>query len=160
MLDALRRALRRKGHGIHSPYAFRLVTGVFADPGAYYAYPMLERLGRSTGSDPGWLKLLFRLICEFQPAELQVPESLPDIERQAIMAADSRLRLTRAEAPVSYCLTAPASLPESGAVIIREISRPELEALTTERGYGMVFRYKHAAVIVMRHDLPAQTFEI
>lgn len=33
----------RKGYGIHSPFAFNLVTGVIYERGAYYAYDQLKR---------------------------------------------------------------------------------------------------------------------
>ena len=40
----LRRIRYRRGYGIHSPYAYNLVTGVLYNPGTYYAYSWLDRL--------------------------------------------------------------------------------------------------------------------
>ncbi|MCM1521895.1 MAG: hypothetical protein NC039_04500 [Muribaculaceae bacterium] len=160
MFDALKRRWRRRGHGVHSPYAFRLVTEVFRDPGAYYAYPLLERTAKGAGIAPRRLKLLFRLMCEFAPERVHVTEALTDAERTAIMAADSRICLTHGEAPVSYLPAVPSSLPDEGVVIIREAIPGSLKALTSGRRHGMVFIDGRLAVIVMRKDLPPQDFEI
>jgi hypothetical protein len=63
------RISHRKGYGIHSPFAFNLVTGVIYERGQYYAY---EELGG--GCDNGVtdfpvrdLRLLFRLSNAAEP---------------------------------------------------------------------------------------------
>ena len=146
---------------MHSPYAFRIVTEVFKDSGAYYAYPQLERAAREAGDDPRRIKLLFRLMCEFAPTHLHISDPLNDAELTAIRAADSRTIITHGEAPVSYSHSMPSQMPPCGSVAI--ISRPDpaaLEALTAGRTCGMVFKHRFFTVIVMRPDLPPQTFEI
>ncbi len=66
----------RKGYGIHSPFAFSLVTQVLYSPGRYYAYDWLDELM------PRWqrkfpsrrracLRLLFRLANFWQPHTIE-----------------------------------------------------------------------------------------
>lgn len=40
----LRRIRHRRGYGVHSPFAFNLITQVVYSPGRYYAYDRLNRL--------------------------------------------------------------------------------------------------------------------
>ncbi len=69
----------RKGYGIHSPFAFSLVTQVLYSPGYYYAYDWLD------GLMPRWqrvlpsrrkacLRLLFRLANYWQPTHIEAPK--------------------------------------------------------------------------------------
>lgn len=44
----LRRFRHRRGYGIHSPFAFQLVTGVIYEKGEYYAYRRLAALRKGT----------------------------------------------------------------------------------------------------------------
>lgn len=71
----LRRFRNRCGYGVHSPFAFELITGVFYENTPYYAYQTLrEREYREGGGY--WRKaerlkvkrLLFRLVNRVQPA--------------------------------------------------------------------------------------------
>lgn len=68
----------RKGYGIHSPFAYNLVTQVLYTPGRYYADDRLD------GLFPWWERyvlrrrlvchrLLFRLANYWQPREIHVP---------------------------------------------------------------------------------------
>lgn len=69
----------RKGYGIHSPFAFSLVTQVLYSPGRYYAYAWLDGLmSRWQRVLPSrrraCLRLLFRLANYWQPTEIMAPE--------------------------------------------------------------------------------------
>ncbi len=155
MLDALRRRWRMRGHGVHSPFAFRLVTTVLRDPGQYYAYPEIDRMAVAGGEDPRRLRLLFRLVCEFAPDTVRVDDTLTEARRHAILAADSRIRLTRGDAPVA--VVGEAYIPPTGVVIARHAD-PALVA--APRDHGMIFTDGESAVIVMRPDLPPQNFDV
>lgn len=69
---ACRRFGRRRGYGIHPPFAYDLITDVIYGRYAYYAYDDLRKL---CGAIPGNLlryprrvnELLFRLVNRFQP---------------------------------------------------------------------------------------------
>lgn len=81
----LRRFLHRRGYGIHSPYAFGLVTQVVYNPGEYYADRWLARL------HPWYVRLfhlrplachrlLFRLANHFQPHLIAAPDGVSTVE--------------------------------------------------------------------------------
>lgn len=73
IFDTLRRTARwivrfrkRKGYGVHSPFAFGLITGVVYEKGIYYAYSNIDKTYReNVHSSKTWrlkdYKLLFRL---------------------------------------------------------------------------------------------------
>ena len=75
----LLRLPHRKGYGIHSPYAYNLVTQVLYSPGEYYADSLLQPLFSRWQR---WLcprrvvchRLLFRLANHYQPQAMVVPE--------------------------------------------------------------------------------------
>lgn len=65
----------RKGHGVHSPFAFELITDVIEECRPYYAYQELkeqrEHLPYKSQVYPERVdKLLFRLVNRFQPTDI------------------------------------------------------------------------------------------
>ncbi|MBQ9560352.1 MAG: hypothetical protein IJV08_10300 [Bacteroidaceae bacterium] len=77
----LARFRHRKGYGIHSPFAYNLVTQVLYTPGRYYADQWLEQMF------PRWQRLLhvrrlachrllFRLANHWQPDVVKAPARL------------------------------------------------------------------------------------
>lgn len=72
LYKACRRFPCRHGHGIHSPFAFDLITSVLYGRYHYYAYEELcKARGRIPGNLPRYPKrvdeMLFRLVNRFQP---------------------------------------------------------------------------------------------
>lgn len=68
----LKRFRRRRGYGVHSPFAFDFLTYVVYEKGEYYAYRKLKKIYRKRGA--GWnghtekcCKFLFRLANYVQP---------------------------------------------------------------------------------------------
>ena len=77
-----RRVRHRRGYGIHSPFAFGLVTQVIYSPGMFYAYRWLDKLHpwyvRSFRLRPLAVhRLLFRLANHFQPRLIAAPGLTP-----------------------------------------------------------------------------------
>lgn len=76
LLHWLLRIRHRRGYGIHSPWAFGLVTEVIYERWPYYAYAKLPIL-------KGWkqhrLQLLFRLANHFQPSRVDMIGMTPDV---------------------------------------------------------------------------------
>lgn len=71
-----RRFRHRCGYGVHSPFAFNLITWVIYEKAPFYAYKDLDKLGNSfpfKGKDKNDVKvdrLLFRLVNEMQPENM------------------------------------------------------------------------------------------
>ena len=81
----LRRIRHRCGYGIHSPFAYSLVTQVLYNPGEYYAYHWLARLHpwyvRGFRLRPMAIhRLLFRLANHWQPSLIAAPDGLTPVE--------------------------------------------------------------------------------
>ncbi len=76
----LRRIRHRKGYGVHSPFAYDMLTQVIYSPGRYYDYTLLD------AQFPGWNRLLlhrrmvidrllFRLSNRWQPRRIYAPHA-------------------------------------------------------------------------------------
>lgn len=98
LLRWLRRFRKRRGYGIHSPFAFSFVTGVVYETGEYYAYERLRKAFRRSPAAPLRLKdvlLLFRL-ANFQGADefLAFGTLSRSIEAEALRAGNSHAHFT------------------------------------------------------------------
>ena len=67
----------RCGYGVHSPFAFSLITDVIYEKMPYYAYDLLKAEQKKRITTQGWEKgiprinrLLFRLVNKVQPATI------------------------------------------------------------------------------------------
>lgn len=127
----LRRFRKRRGYGVHSPFAFDLITGVIYNDEAYYAYerlrqPLVASIARLDEYDPASgltakdLRLLFRLANWAEPSTLLLHGASAAVEAYITAARPSaRLVSTNDEAlaPVVrsfvYCdnVAALAALP-------------------------------------------------
>ena len=67
----------RCGYGVHSPFAFSLITDVIYEKMPYYAYSSLKKEQKKMIRERGWTKgsqkvnrFLFRLVNKVQPATI------------------------------------------------------------------------------------------
>lgn len=151
LLRRIKRLWRGRGHGVHSPFAYRFITNVLRFQGCYYASAELERM-----SDPRWHKLLFRLVCEFEPMGVYVPDDTP-IVRRTLELADTRVGVKKgaSDAVIMYS--------QKGVVTAWrdiKITSAEWERKRVSMTSGMTFTDGRMAVAVEREDLPRQDFEI
>ena len=142
---------RGKGHGVHSPFAYRFIRSVLRERGSYYASTELSRM-----ADPKWCGLLFRLVCEFEPVSVVSP-SFTGEERRTIALADSRVAFGIGGR--EGCLSL-----ECGSMtvtVVRDVcaSGPLWEEMKGEMRHGMAFTDGRRVVLVPRPDLPRQDFE-
>lgn len=144
---------RSKGYGIHSPYAFRLVTEVLPERGRYYAYSEIERM-----SDSSRLKLLFRLVCEFRPATVFGP-FLCDDEKAVILMADSRVRFVTEPDDADLVIGFLPRLMREGQVAVLWSSDGVWSEFKTFRHSGMTFSNGRYGIAVNRPGIPRQDFE-
>lgn len=74
VLKGLLRKWRAKGHGVHSPFAFHLITNVLYSPYAYNAFFDIENLLSKNNINPecvgAFQHLLFRLTYHFKPEKI------------------------------------------------------------------------------------------
>ncbi|MDE6065751.1 MAG: hypothetical protein K2G27_02905 [Duncaniella sp.] len=148
----IKRLWRGRGHGVHSPFAYRFITNVLRLKGSYYATSELEHM-----PDPRWHTLLFRLVCEFEPERMVMHDASPT-ERRAVALADSRVKIEKGSA--------------RGIAVMRS-AKGEVTAFRDVRAAsgdwsgkvagmpsGMTFTDGVMGVTVERPDLPRQDFEI
>lgn len=112
-----RRIRHRRGYGVHSPFAFSLLTDVVYERRPYYAYRELDRL-QPSGSlryPRRVCRLLFRLANRFQPRRI--------VE---VGAADGlTLRYLSAACPEAVCL----SVADEGELQRELDSHPQADLL-------------------------------
>lgn len=157
--DPLCRWWRSRGHGVHSPFAYRFIRGVLREKTHYYNYGEIDRLG----GDTGWHRLLFRLVCEFEPKQLRAAHLSAD-ERTVVNLADSRVSMPP---EVSVPGHFPAGVIEfcggnAVATVIRDIRTERLgwTRLLETLHAGMTFTNGTVGIVVERPDLPRQDFRI
>lgn len=158
----VKRWWRSRGHGVHSPFAFRFITMVLRGRGTYYASAELEAM-----PDPAWHTLLFKLVCEFEPAQVTADLPLSAYEARAIALADSRAtvvyrQVTSPKGDNTFTQTVSMSSPKGNVTIVCDITAaPTLwSGIISGMDAGMTFTKGRFGIAVSRPDLPRQDFEI
>lgn len=158
IIDRLNRWRHSRGFGIHSPFAFRFVTEVLCQQLPYYAY---ARIGRDKR-----LRLLFRLIVEFQPERVSILSAQPELLERTVQFAIPRAIITdeapamlvidAADTPADTCARLLAGGPHA---LILNASRKEAAAIKKAVPHGMTFDNQHGTIVVAAHrHLPLQHF--
>lgn len=122
-ISYLFKARHRKGHGIHSPFLFRLITEVIENKGQFSAYPLLRAADENVRNTVRILdmksyhpknsshshncrycknqhllperfdRMLFRLVNDFRPGEIAFYGSTFGVTLLALALADRRIKL-------------------------------------------------------------------
>lgn len=96
------RKKRSKGHGVHSPFAFELITKVIHSPHAYYAFydipDLLKENNLNSARVTPFNHLSFRLVNHFKPKNILEIHSGQGINTLFLSAAAPASRLTCVEA--------------------------------------------------------------
>lgn len=152
----IKRWWRSRGHGVHSPFAFRFIRNVLCDNGDYYSYSLIDGLH----DDSAWLKLLFRLVCEFEPAVVEA-SGLSANERAVISLADSRVSVDESGQSVPGCLTL-VGHDGMRVTVVRDIhaGAGTWSNVVDSMVSGMTFSNGRVGVAVPRADLPRQDFDV
>lgn len=168
----------RRGYGIHSPFAFRFVTGVVYERGCYYAYAPLKRLFRASKAKRKWrwchYQLLFRLTNFQQPKRV----CLVDIECNALAAAFVRAACPKVDigdklAPANMLITGEewpqqagelmnALLP-GGLLVVTKVTgcnKAAWQRLTAHPKAQVTFDLAHFGLVMYRPDLQQQHYII
>lgn len=145
LLTNPRRAARSRGHGVHSPFAYKFVTEVLRQPCAYYIYDELDRAARSEGRDPRVIRALYRTALFFAPAPIEVQSPRSEAVSLALRSAN-RHSVNPKEA--SRCVIATDNAIDG---VIRYWEQADS---------GMLFHTPEAAFFVKSKLLPHQRFDI
>lgn len=172
------RARHARGFGIHSPYAFSLVTGVLRDTASgYYAYGRLAETARRHGRTVREARSVYRLLLHLRSvagdacsvsgegfgaeiAAIAFPEGpargaarilLYDSFRGDAAAAAEYARGVLGEGPAAVLLTGIGRSADA-----RELRR----LLAADSSAAMVFDGWHSLLAVSRRGLPAQRFGV
>jgi hypothetical protein len=197
-------ALARTSHGfgVHSPFAYRFITCVLEERTAqYYAYreiaarcPRRRRLHRGTTTLPTDMsaaegKLIFRILCYFNPQRVTVAGTLNPALNFIISEAVPNAEIATTNNPTTetsqpcepvvivnlnpgeaVAAAVAAELQQTVAegdavVIMRNIAGTSSVAtlwqqLTATVPHGMIFTDGKTGVFVARHKLPRMSFKV
>lgn len=164
---APRRLARRRGFGIHSPFAFAFVRRVLAETCGYYCYPRLGAEARAAGLSSRLLRLIFRLSLFFRPDDYNIIGGDSHAVESAIGCGMPSAR--RINTPSRFIVViggvADVSLPSTDEDVLIVVANPSdncglLNVLWAKCGSAMLFRGSKVAVIMCRRGLPRQTFNV
>ncbi len=171
-LGAPRRLARRRGFGVHSPFAYDFIRRVISQPYAYYCYPRLRLLARQSGMRPDLLRFLFRVALCFRPQSVAVigaddrmrdailgavAEGSPDLRIDSGSVAD--LTVVCGEDSSAQAL----KCAQNGGVVVfagRRRTYGVARNLWLSTRHGMMFRGSDVAVYVGRAYLPHQLYNV
>lgn len=173
----------RRGYGIHSPFAFGLVTKVFYERGAYYAYAPLRKMRRQIvhNTTERGDRLMLRLINAFQPADCFIGGEQIQLTAQYLRAgkpscqfwpiecldATEELDMLYLDMPdwEPWATKALTKMSDKGCIVVRGIHRNArmLKAwrrLTEQKVVRVSFDLYDYGVACFRQDLHKQDYII
>lgn len=118
LFDCVQRKRHSKGFGVHSPFAFDLITNIIYIPSPFYAFSDIQNhVGKSNevplSSTTKFNKLTFRIIQRFKPENILEINSGRGIGTLFILAPDKRIRCTCIENDKTNILLASKLLGEN-----------------------------------------------
>ncbi|MDR1743655.1 MAG: hypothetical protein LBR48_07550 [Dysgonamonadaceae bacterium] len=111
LFDFIQRKRHSGGFGVHSPFAFDLITNTIRDDHQFYAFADLKsKAGKNglnyTASDDSFNRLVFRLIQRFRPENVLEIHSGKGVGTLFILAPDKHTRCTCIETNETDCSAA------------------------------------------------------
>lgn len=191
------------GFGVHSTFAYNLITKVIRQTSAhYYAYAEIDSLcpkGRRTGLTDNFsgfhyaipdARLLFRLLCHFNPVEVidvgnghevtntilerAVPHTRRErwiktrethVEKEGLVFVLVNLVNNEVAPPVAKLIKELATRPDGCVTVVRNIRSDEAtrrmwQKLLTEIPAGMDFSNNHLGILCTLPGLPRQSYSL
>ena len=155
----LRRLRQRRGYGVHSPFAFRFLTEVVYEQGAFYDFDVLDRQLRPLQRlrIRRLLHMLFRLSNFVQPERIYVP-------------AEASLEASYLQAGCKHATLSPVETPDCNAATLYFVRQPSevsaetlgprsvlvLDRLQSHKAW---FRSLPATVFFDLHDIGVAIFD-
>lgn len=177
---------KRRGYGVHSPFAFGMITGVVYEKGCYYAYEDIERAYHKEyqKASPWRLKdykLIFRLTNFQQPQEGLIVDKRGDkVLREALTGGCQHCRFHfvdsdqllshkkydfimategwERQVPVLLCL-----LREGGMLVVKGLGRGQRaawNALLKQREAQVTFDLYDFGILLYRPTLQRQRYMV
>lgn len=176
-LSVPRRMARRKGFGIHSPFAFDFVRRVIAQPCAYYAYERINGIAETAAEEGALLRLLFRVCLYFRPRRIVVCGSVSDAVMESLIMGSPDAVSGKFECGAGYgddTLLVIASCDEVDRVAVVAALKCGANAVILDAAYdsglladiwhgtvcGMLFRGRKAGIYAGMRHLPHQSFDV
>jgi hypothetical protein len=95
----LLRQLQSRGYGVHSPFAFGLITGVIRCPHAFYAFSDIRKALPQPNAVTGFNHLSFRLVHHFQAENILEINPGNGINTRFLTAPSPRVRCKTEASP-------------------------------------------------------------
>ena len=167
----------RRGFGVHSPFAYRMVRDVLTSRGHYYAVVRFRRdtagLPRKTIKE---YAVLFRLVARLAPRRINLAGSVEMQLYPVLRLADSRVLIAEGTGGYSHCdrvltilsasdirHTLPDGILRSGNMLVIRNLKEQPTALETVLGAvtgGWVFADSRTAIIVSDSDEPLNMVDV
>lgn len=136
----IKRRWRAKGHGVHSPFAYRFITEILALDSIYGYYEYDNIATRDIDAKTSrWLRLICRLKARYADRLIIVDDDFN-------MAGN-----VDPEEFTDKIIAIKDSNSGGGRKILKNVAN---------RKFGMVFGYRRIAVVCLLKHLPCQNFEI
>lgn len=153
----------RYGFGIHSPFAYRFITGVLAQPLPYYGYADIS-------SDPR-IRLVFRVTAYFGPQHVLILSSQPRLLKMAVHRAYSQAVVTESMTSRPDLVIADAMDATEDEIIRHATGGINMVVLNAARNlrprlaaampHGMIFHNGRGTLVVIpAPGLPRQDFRV
>ena len=98
LLNGFKRLIQSKGHGVHSPFAYKLITQVFHSPHSFYAFFDIPEKLRAYGVNPktvtSFNHLSFRLVHHFKAKNVLEVNPRTGINTLFLMTISTRVNCT------------------------------------------------------------------
>lgn len=153
------------GYGVHSPFAYRMVREVI-NPSRRYGYYMYDTVSalHTHHICASQLRLIFRLVAEFNPSTLSIAAGDPDDHRAlrhtALMAAPGAEIISDGRADLLICADRYSHCIDARDAIFIDRRNPAFTTMAAAMPHGQIYRSARSAIIVTRPHLPLQTLEI
>ncbi|WP_298653834.1 hypothetical protein [uncultured Proteiniphilum sp.] len=116
----LLRKKQSKGHGVHSPFAFDLITSVIHSPYSFYAFSDIREILWQNGLDPnlitGFNRLSFRLVHYFQAGDILEINSGTGLNTLFLTAPSSHIHCRCVEEDKDKIAVAERLLKQAGRI--------------------------------------------
>ena len=105
IIDGFKRFKQSRGHGVHSPFAYQLITQVFSSPHSFYAFYDIPEKLRSHGIDPRVITpfnhLSYRLVYHLKARNILEVNPGTGINTLFLMSPSTRINCTWLEKDTS-----------------------------------------------------------